>query len=184
MKLKGKAKRKFLARMARGRNKGRKSSGKKQHRKRRSTPVAKRKTRRHHTKSSKRRHKRRSHSVGKWIPDQQKLVSIGTAFAYGKVEAAASKDPGHALNKVPGIIAQIGRAGNLGTGVWLAGVITRHPVVKAVAAGLITVAAYQNGRGSGFTKDKQEFSMSGPGPGHRRNEMLVEQYIQQQRRRA
>lgn len=173
MKLKGKAKAAFLRRMAKGRNQYKTTKTKK-----RSTPVAKKRRGRHHTKSGRKSRRRTHGGMGKWVPDHQKLVAFASAFAYGKVEAAASKDPQHALNKVPPVIAQIGRAGNLGAGAWIAGVITRHPIIKAVASGLITVAAYQNGRGSGFTKDAPDFKMSGPG--RRRDEMLVEEYLRRQ----
>lgn len=179
-KLKGKAKAKFLARMARGRNKHKRKT----HHKRKTTThhkehhVAKR---RHHKKGkTRRRHHTAMGGMGKWIPDQQRLVAIGSAFAYGKVEAAASKDSTHFINKIPAPIAQIGRAGNLGALLWLGGVITRHPVVKSVATGVITVAAYQNGRGAGFTKDSPDFKMSGPGGrGHGQHEMMVDRYLKQ-----
>jgi hypothetical protein len=182
MKLKGKAKAAFLRRMAKGRNK---HHGSKRKRKHHTEGHVTKKKRRHH-KSAKKSTRRRHHSgnLGRWLPDQHSLVSIGTAFAYGKVEAAASKDTAHFLNKIPAPIVAIGRAGNLGAGVWVAGVVTRHPIVKSVAKGLIHVAAYQNGRNSGgFTKDSPDFKMSGPGRGgHGRDEMLVEQYLQHQRR--
>lgn len=182
MKLKGKAKAAFLRRMAKGRNKRHgKRAKRKRHHHTGGHHVAKR---RHHNKkhTSKGKRRRSGGGMGKWLPDQQRLVGLGTAFAYGKVEAAATKDTNHVLNKVPNIIAQLGRAGNLGALLWVAGVVTRHPMVKAAASGVLHVAAYQNGRKTGgFSKDSQEFTLSGPGhrPGRGRDELMVERYLQQ-----
>jgi hypothetical protein len=178
MKLKGKAKKAFLARMARGRNK---KHHHKKHKKHHTGGAHVAKRRRHHT-SKKSKGKRRHHSggMGKWLPDQHKLVSLGTSFAYGKVEAAASKDNAHFLNKVPNIIAQIGKAGNLGTILWVASRVIRKPIVADIASGVLHVAAYQNGRQTGgFSKDKAEFTLSGPGnrPGRGPDEMKVEEYL-------
>jgi len=182
-KLKGKAKAAFLRRMARGRNKHsgkpkrkRKHSKRTKHSKHSGGHVAKK--RKHHRKSS----RRRSHAggFGKYIPPTPDLISIGTAFAYGKVETAASKDNTHFLGKVPALVPQIGRAGNLGAIAWLGGVVTRHPIVKQVAKGILHVAAYQNGRGpsGGFTKEAQEFKLGRPGRG--RDELMVENYLRRQ----
>lgn len=183
-KLKGKAKAAFLRRMAKGRRKHTKhTTPKKRKRKHKTGGHTVAKKRRHHSKRS-RKSTRRRHSggMGKWLPDQHKLVGIGTAFAYGKVEKAASGDTTHFLNKLPPVIGQIGRAGNLGAMLWLAGVVTRHPMVKAAASGVLHVAAYQNGRGGGFTKDAPDFKMSGPGrPGRGRDELLVEEYMRRKR---
>jgi hypothetical protein len=207
MKLKGKAKAAFLRKMAAGRKRAARKHGlSKAMRKHRAseTPKARKKRKavgrryakkrkhlnkerhvakkRHHSK--KKGHGRRRHhaSVSKWLPDQHRLVGMGSAFAYGKVEAAASKDQAHFLNKVPPVVAQIGRAGNLGAILWLGGVVLKHPVVKSVASGVLHVAAYQNGRGGGFTKDSPDFKMGAPHrPGRGRDEMLVEQYLNRHR---
>lgn len=175
-KLKGKAKAAFLRRMKKGRKK--KHGGGK--RKRKAVHTSHKRTKGHHVKKRKSRKggKRRHHSggLGKYLPDQHRLVGLGSAFAYGKVEAAASKDQAHFLNKVPSVVSQIGRAGNLGAILWLAGVVTKHAVVKDVASGVLHVAAYQNARGAAFTKDSADFKLGGPGRG-RRDEQLVEEYL-------
>lgn len=185
MKLKGKAKAAFLRRMAAGRNH---AQQRKAHHHSGGHNVAKKRRHHsapHHHKSKGKAKRRASGGMGRWLPDQQRLVGLGTAFAYGKVEAAAAKDPAHLLNKVPGIVAQIGKAGNLGAILWAAGVLTRHPMVKAAASGVLHVAAYQNGRKTGgFSKESQEFSLSGPGrhaPGRGRDELMVERYLRSQR---
>lgn len=185
MKLTGKAKAAFLRRMARGRNKKHHTTKRKRKRKHHTGGhhVAKRRhhSKRHHSKGKRRRGG--GGGLGRWLPDQARLVGLGTAFAYGKVEAAATKDTNHVLNKVPSIIAAIGKAGNLGAMLWVAGVVTRHPMVKAAASGVLHVAAYQNGRKTGgFTKDSQEFTLSGPwrnghAPGRGRDELMVENYL-------
>ncbi len=174
-KLKGKAKRAFLARMARGRNKtaaAPKRRKNRKHKHKESHVARRRKGSSHHRKGG----KRRAHhgAMGKWLPEQARLVSMGASFAYGKLEAAATKDGANIINKVPTPIKQIGRAGNLGALLWLAGVITKHQMVKNVASGVIHVAAYQNGRGAGFG-DSQDFKLAGPGRG--RDEILVDQYL-------
>lgn len=178
MKLRGKAKAAFLRRMAKGRNKH-KHHSKKKHRKHKERHVAKK---RHHS-SKKKGHGRRRHATGsKWLPDTGKMIGLGSAFAYGKVESAASKDQAHFLNKVPPVVAQIGRAGNLGALLWVAGIVSKHAIVKSVASGVLHVAAYQNGRGGGFTKDSPDFKMGAPHrPGRGRDELLVEQYMNRQR---
>lgn len=191
-KLTGKAKRAFLRRMAKGRNK--KSGG---------APRRKRKSKKHHHKAKahhkkghhhvarKRKHskkgRRRSHvgiggGVGKYIPPTNDLISAASAFAFGKLEQAATTDANHMLKKVPALVPQLGRAGNLGAILWVGAIVLRQPIMKAVAKGVIDVAAYQNGRGpSGmFTKDAQEFRLSGPRNGRGRDEVLVEQYLRQQ----
>jgi hypothetical protein len=186
-KLTGKAKRAFLRRMAKGRNK---AKGGKPKRKR---AKHHHKTKTHHKKghhvARKRKHskkgRRRSHvggGMGKYIPPTNDLISAASAFAYGKLEQAATTDANHMLKKVPALVPQLGRAGNLGAILWLGAIVLRQPIVKAVAKGVIDVAAYQNGRGpSGmFTKDAQEFRLSGPRAGRGRDEVLVEQYLRQQ----
>jgi hypothetical protein len=182
MKLKGKAKAAFLRRMARGRNKHKHTATKKHRKHKKERHVAKR----HHSKKKKSHKGRRHHaSISKWLPDQHKLVGMGTAFAYGKVEAAASKDTAHALNKVPPIVGQIGRAGNLGAIIWVISRVVKHPVVTDIASGVLHVAAYQNGRGGGFTKDAPDFKMGAPHrPGRGRDELLVEQYLNQRNRQG
>lgn len=185
-KLKGKAKAAFLRRMARGRNKH-KRKHKRKHKHTKHTKH-KRHSKRHtgghhvarkrkHSKSRKGRRRHHAGGLGKYVPPTPDLISIGTAFAYGKVETAASKDNTHFLQKVPALVPQIGRAGNLGAIAWLGGVVTRHPIVKQVAKGILHVAAYQNGRGpaGGFTKDAQEFKLGRPGRG--RDELMVENYL-------
>lgn len=181
-KLKGKAKAAFLRRMAKGRNKKHHTTTRKRKHKT-GGHVAKRRT----SKSKGRKSTRRRHhagGLGKWLPPTHTLIGVGTAFAYGKVEKAASGDTTHFLNKVPNMVPQIGRTGNIGALAWLVGVVTRHPIVKSVASGVLHVAAYQNGRGAGFTKDSPDFKMSGPGhrPGRGRDEILVENYLNRMRR--
>lgn len=179
-KLKGKEKAEFLRRMARGRNKKHGGARKRKHKHTEKKHMAKKRHHAKHKKSTRRRHHAGLGSVGKWLPDQHKLVGMGAAFAYGKVEAAASKDAAHFINKVPVIIGQLGRAGNLGAILWLGGVALRQPIVKSVASGVLHVAAYQNGRTpAAFTKDAPDFKMSGTRPGRGRDEMLVEQYLNQ-----
>lgn len=189
-KLTGKAKAAFLRRMKRGRNKAKraKGGGAPKHKRK-----SKSKSRKHHTKKGhhhvarKRKHhkkgRRRSHAGGmnKYIPPTNDLISAASAFAYGKLEQAATTDANHVLKKVPALVPQLGRAGNLGAILWLGAIALRQPIVKAVAKGVIDVAAYQNGRGpSGmFTKDSQEFKLSGPRVGRGRDEILVEQYLRQ-----
>lgn len=191
MKLTGKAKAAFLRRMAKGRNKKHGTHKRKRKHHSGGHHVAKR---RHHSSKHKTRSAKRRRgsgglgSMGRWIPDQHKLVGMGAAFAYGKVEAAASKDANHIMNKVPNIIGKIGRSGNLGALLWVGAVVTRHPIVKAVASGVLHVAAYQNGRNTGgFSKDAPEFKLSGyprqmgHAPGRGRDELLVERWMQGQR---
>lgn len=181
MKLKGKAKAAFLRRMAKGRNKGKSKPRKRHKHTTGGHHVKKRASKKHHRKST----RRRSHAgaLSKYIPPTPTLIGMGTAFAYGKLERAASTDTTHFINKVPAVVPQIGRTGNIGAIAWLAGVVTRHPVVKSVAAGVLHVAAYQNGRGAGFTKDAPDFKMGAPArPGRGRDELLVEQYLRNQGR--
>lgn len=192
-KLTGKAKAAFLRKMARGRNKKRGGGSKRKRKTKRKTSHHS-KSRKHHTKKGhhhvarKRKHhkkgRRRSHAGGmnKYIPPTNDLISAASAFAYGKLEQAATTDANHMLKKVPALVPQLGRAGNLGAILWLGAIALRQPIVKAVAKGVIDVAAYQNGRGpSGmFTKDAQEFRLSGPRAGRGRDEVLVEQYLRQQ----
>lgn len=177
MKLKGKAKKAFLRRMARGRNK---RQGKKRHHHRKEHTTVKRKRRR--TTTTPRRHRRRHHAGGggnRYIPPTDTLIRWGASFAYGKVESAAQANQKHFIRSVPALVPQIGRAGNLGALLWLAGVLTKHKVVKTVADSVVTIAAYQNGRApaGAFTKDGQDFKLSGPGGGGRRDEQLVEAYL-------
>lgn len=179
MKLKGKAKAAFLRRMAKGRKKASSSTTPRRKRKRKSTRTKQAKGHKHHMakrkSTAKRKSRRRGGEFQKYIPDNDKLYGIGSAFIYGKVEAAAKSDAKHFLKSVPAMVPQIGRAGNVGALLWLAGIASKHHIVKAVASGVLTVAAYQNGTGAQFTKDSQDFKMSGPG--RRRDELLVESYL-------
>jgi hypothetical protein len=180
-KLKGKAKAAFLRRMAKGRNKHTSKPRKRKrthtkhtkHRKHTGGHVAKRK----HSKKGHRRH--HAGALTKYIPPTDKLVGMGAAFAYGKVEAAAATDQQHFLRKVPSVVPQIGRAGNFGALIWAIGVALRNQMVKNVAAGVLHVGAYQNGRGpsGAFTKDAQDFKLSGPIRGRTRDELMVEDYL-------
>lgn len=178
-KLHGKAKKAFLARMARGRNKKHRSKTGHKARKRPSKGghVAKRKS--HRFRKAARKFRRKAHTaISRFLPDNDKLLGIGTAYAYGKIEAASRTDDKHFLKSVPALVPQIGRAGNAGALLWLAGVVSKHRVVKSVAAGVLHVAAYQNAaQPSGFTKESQDFKMSGPARGGRRDELLVENYL-------
>ena len=107
----------------------------------------------------------------------------GTAasFVYGKLEALADKNADHYLNRAPSVISEVGRSGNVALLAWVIGVATKQPLVKAAAAGLINVAAYQYARGAGFTEKEQKFKLAGPS--HRgalpeaRDEVLVERFL-------
>jgi hypothetical protein len=181
-KLKGKAKAAFLRRMARGRNKRNRNNrpARKSRKHRKDGGNVKRKRRSQFGRKV-RRHARRAHgAINKYIPKTDTLVSLATSYAYGKVEGEADKDAKHFLNSVPALVPQIGRAGNAGAVAWLIGVVTRQPTLKAVAAGVLHVAAYQNARGATFTKEKQSFTMGARG-GSRRDEALVENYLRGQR---
>jgi hypothetical protein len=179
-KLKGKAKAAFLRRMARGRNKKRGKTRPKR-RGRKGGNVAKRRFSKRRIVRSVRRHARRAQSgINKYLPKTETLVSLATSYAYGKVEATADKDPKHMLNSVPALVPQLGRAGNAGAIAWLVGVVTRQPTVKAIASGVLHVAAYQNARGAEFTKDKQTFTMAAGRSSRGRDEQLVEQYLRNQ----
>ena len=176
-KLKGKAKAAFLRRMAKGRNKHTTTKRKRKHTKQGVHHVAKK--RHHKGKRSGSRKSRRTHvgGLGRFLPPTDTLVGIGTAFAYGKVEGAAKTDDKHFLRSVPALVPQIGRAGNAGALLWLAGVVTKHRMVQNVAKGVLHVAAYQNAATpGGFTKDQQDFKLSGPGR-RGRDEQLVESYL-------
>lgn len=177
MKLKGKAKKAFLARMQRGRNKGKRKTRSKGggHVKRKH----KSRSRRHHFGKAVRRHSRRAQgAISKYLPKTEQLVSLATSYAYGKVEKSAGTDTSHFLNSVPALVPQIGRAGNAGAIAWLIAVVTRQSTLKAIANGVLHVAAYQNGRGAEFTKTQQAFVMGARSRG--RDEALVESYLRQQ----
>lgn len=182
MKLKGKAKAAFLRKMAKGRNK--KHGGHKKHRKhRKAVSVKGKKHHRGHFKRKVRRvHRRASGAIQKYLPKTEQLVSIATSYAYGKIEGSADKDSKHVLNSVPSLVPQIGRAGNAGAIAWLIAVVTRQPTLKAIAGGVLHVAAYQHARGAGFTKEKQQFTMGAGGGRSSRNEALVEDYLRRQNR--
>lgn len=185
-KLKGKEKAAFLRKMARGRNKkrrGHKHSDHHKPRKRRKATktVAKKRRSSGGFRRRARRVGRRAHKgINKYLPKTDVLVSLATAYAYGKVEKEADKDAKHFLNTVPALVPQLGRAGNAGAIAWVVGKLTRQPTLTAAAAGVLHVAAYQNGRGAGFDKAKQNFTM-GAGS-RRRDEETVEAYMRAQER--
>lgn len=182
-KLKGKAKAAFLRRMN-GAKRKKHGTHSKRRKRGRSTTVAKkrrkRSTRRHTTRRTRRRH-HTGGALGRFVPPRDDLISAAAAFGYGKLEVAAGKDQQHVLRKVPALVPQLGRAGNLAALTWVAGVYTRHPIVKAIAKGLIDVAAYQHGRGpaGGFTKDAQDFKLGARMAGS--DEARIENYLRNRR---
>lgn len=169
-KLHGKAKAAFLRKMARGRakahgyirvrtkkHKKHKSRGKGEH-------VAKRRRRRSGRFSRVKRHARRFGGgvVGRLVPALPDIISAVTAYGYGSIESSARKDQNHFLNNVPRVITGLGQAGNAGLILWGAGVVTRSPIVRAVARGVLDVSAYQLGaRGKMFESDSEKFTLSG-----------------------
>jgi len=180
-KLKGKEKAAFLRRMARGRNK--KAGGVK----RKHSEPTKRKRRHHHKKGGhmKRNGKgrRRHHSgggMGRFVPATGELIGIATAFAYGKLEEQADKDKGHMLNNVPVLLPNLGRAGNAAIIAWGLGVVLRKQIIKDIARGALSVAAYQQARGKGFAEGQQNFVMGGA-PSPNRSAVLLENYLQKSR---
>jgi hypothetical protein len=184
-KLKGKAKAAFLRRMAKGRNKkkARKRSRGHSHASHHEGKPRKRMAKRR--KSSFRTRARRagrrvSRGVSKFIPNNQELLQLATAYGYGKLEGAADKDAKHMLNSVPAFIPQAGRSGNIGIAAWVAAKLIRKPAAHAVALSVLNVAAYQHGRGSGFDKGKQNFTMAAGGSRGRRDEEVVQQYLDRQ----
>lgn len=186
-KLKGKEKAAFLRKMARGRNKKRRGHKHSDHhkpkkrRKRREVHMAKRRRRRlgQFVKKARRGARRARSGINRFIPKTEGLVAIGTAYAYGHIEKTADKDGSHFLNQVPALVPRLGRAGNAGALAWVLGVVTRQPTVKAVAQGVLTVAAYQNARGAEFTKDKQGFTMAGGGARLQRDASMVDAWVRQ-----
>jgi hypothetical protein len=134
-----------------------------------------------------RRHGRRAIGLARAIlPTVPEAVSIGTAALYGKLEGDAAKNKEHILLKVPTPLAIVGRSGNIAVAAWLLGAVTRQPLVRAAATGLVDVAAYQMTRrpeayGKGG-KDDVEFKLAGGTRlGYRRDRtpQIVDRFVNQ-----
>lgn len=180
-KLKGKKRLEFLERMKRGRERqathkpAKKSRAKHQPAHHAEAHVTKKKKKKTH-------HGRRHHGkLHRFLPSKEQLAGTAASFVYGKLEALADKNADHYLNRAPSVISEVGRSGNVALLAWVIGVATKQPLVKAAAAGLINVAAYQYARGAGFTEKEQKFKLAGPS--HRgalpeaRDEVLVERFL-------
>jgi len=125
------------------------------------------------------RHHRGGGSLGRFLPPTGELIGIGAAFAYGKLEEQADKDKSHFLNQVPAVLPQLGRAGNAALLAWLLGVVTRKPIIKDIARGALSIAAYQQARGKGFAEGQQNFVMGSTNT--RRAEVMLENYLRSKR---
>jgi hypothetical protein len=136
-------------------------------------------------KSSRRSRRGRKHSLGllgTLLPTVPEAVSVGTAALYGKFEGDAAKDAKHWLTDVPAPLTTIGRSGNIALGAWIIGALTRQPLIRAGAAGLVNVAAYQYmRRPTAYTDKDLEFKLSGSGVRLGRRDPipeLVERHLQ------
>jgi hypothetical protein len=187
-KLKGKAKAAFLAKMARGRNKKKRARKRSRghthasHHERKSPRKGRRKMAKRRKSSfrtrARRVGRRAARGIGKFVPNNQELLTLGTCYAYGKLETAADKDAKHALNSVPTFVPQAGRSGNLAIAAWVAAKLIKKPAVHAIALGVANIALYQQGRGSGFAAGKQNFTMGASRSTRARDEQMVENYLQ------